>query len=102
LTGGRLTITNSTISGNRAAGKGGGLDIYQGDLVMTNSTISGNRAGDDGGGMYLSYDDNVNVINSTITGNTAAGSGGSVSMSGYITLSCTLDLRQHRRAGRRS
>jgi serine/threonine protein kinase len=54
---GRLTVTNSTISGNKAvaqdaSGSGGGIyDSSQ--LTLTNSTVSGNVAGDTGGGITL-------------------------------------------------
>ena len=52
--GGRLAMTNSTISGNVATTSGGGL-LVGGDATITNSTISANVAMDasgGGGGIY--------------------------------------------------
>ncbi len=55
---GRLTITNSTISGNSAS-LGGGIRtlgthaiLNPGTLAITNSTISGNSASE-GGGLHV-------------------------------------------------
>jgi hypothetical protein len=48
---GDLTVDQSTVSGNRAA-DGGGISVADGDALIRNSTISGNRARDDGGGVY--------------------------------------------------
>ncbi|MBI5374877.1 MAG: right-handed parallel beta-helix repeat-containing protein [Candidatus Schekmanbacteria bacterium] len=55
-----VTVTNSTISNNRALIVGGG--IYANAVTIRNSTISGN----DGGGIYANT---VNVTNSTISEN---------------------------------
>ncbi|MFL5797772.1 MAG: choice-of-anchor Q domain-containing protein [Actinomycetota bacterium] len=51
LSGGNLTLTDSTVSGNRARttdsggeADGGGIAVVNGDLTVTNSTIAGNRA----------------------------------------------------------
>jgi hypothetical protein len=77
-----LTITDSTISGNRAAGfepfltngLGGGVAVFSlGTVVITNSTIAGNTVtGYDAlGGGIGTVMANVTVRNSTIAGNTA-------------------------------
>jgi hypothetical protein len=91
--GGSVTIVNSIISGNHAAGGkypyGGG--VAGGSLTIINSTISGNSAvgapltfgaggGIAGGGT---------MTNSTITGNYAGLEGGGISGGGAIT-NCTI------------
>jgi len=79
---GTLTITNSTISGNRSYLAGGG--IAGGTLTITNSTISGNITSSQhdgqlygrGGGIYA--DGGLQIRNSTVSGNSAAVHGGSI------------------------
>jgi predicted outer membrane repeat protein len=67
------TVLNSTISDNFAGTHGGGLSAF--DTKITNSTFSNNSAGTDGGAIdaYL-----VQIANSTISGNTADSEGGGV------------------------
>ncbi len=75
----QLTLTGSTISGNSASGRGGGiyLDYYSDSAsVITSSTISGNSAASGGGIASLSYD--LTVTNSTFSGNTATSNGGGI------------------------
>ena len=96
---GRVSVTESTISGNTAYGYGGGIEnlgtmmidlcmindnfaiigagIYNsGTLIITRSTISGNDAdgkpGDYGGGIYNSG--TLDMRDCTVHGNTASGS----------------------------
>src|SRR5262245_24011406 len=73
-----LTISNSVIADNNAAGntRGGGLYSYTGDVTINSSTISGNYVGGptttgQGGGVFA-YRGDVTVTNSTVSGNTAA------------------------------
>jgi len=76
--GGTVTVTNSTISGNSTSGNGGG--IWNGStLTVTNSTISGNSASS-GGGIWNGS--TLSVTNSTISGNSASGSGGGIRNAG--------------------
>ena len=56
---GKVTVTNSTISGNSSNGVGGGITVTAyGSLMVANSTITGNRADVDdmgdgaGGGIF--------------------------------------------------
>jgi CSLREA domain-containing protein len=81
---GIITITNSTISSNRAvsgtsgAGEGGGIFNAAGTVSVTNSTISGSEA-DAGGGIFNSHSSGrgiVNVTNSTISDNSASAGAG--------------------------
>ncbi len=50
--GATTTMTNCTVSGNTAAGDGGGLSDVAGTITMTNCTVSGNSASTSGGGVY--------------------------------------------------
>jgi hypothetical protein len=79
---GPLIMANTTVTGNTAAGDGGG--IWSSGGTITNSTISGNTAGRNGGGIYRAYSyvlggsffNNLEVIDSTVSGNTASSGGG--------------------------
>jgi hypothetical protein len=83
---------NSTISDNRAYGKGGGIfnsnnnttSTFDDRPSLTKSTVSGNIAAGNGGGI----DNNalLNVINSTVSDNKAEGEGGGISSSGFLGL----------------
>jgi hypothetical protein len=72
---GRVSINNSTISGNSSSVSGGGLYGYYGSIRIENSTISGNTAAVDGGGVHTRFGD-LTIINSTISGNVANHGGG--------------------------
>lgn len=72
---GEVALINSTVSGNTARGKGGGLHVAcNGTLNLVNSTISGNRTTYDGGGIYINGVGDF--TNSTIFGNQAHNGGG--------------------------
>jgi uncharacterized repeat protein (TIGR01451 family) len=85
--GAAIAITNSTISGNQAAGNGGGVSGEGGfgssrpTISLFADAVSGNTAGVDGGG--VGGFDNDSILDSTITGNTSGPSGGGGVMSGY-------------------
>ena len=74
---GILALVDSTVRDNFASGGGisGGGIVNQATLSLTGSTVSGNRANGDGGGIYNQID-TVTVVNSTITNNTAGRGGG--------------------------
>ena len=92
--GGSLTIVNSIISGNRAAGgqdpSGGG--IAGGSLTIINSTISGNSAV---GGFPFTFGNGGGIsgggtiTNSTIAGNYSGLIGGGIAGGGTIS-NCTI------------
>jgi CSLREA domain-containing protein len=81
-----VVVSDSTVSGNSAAGtaqgerKGGGMwgSANGGSLTLNRDTLSGNFAGEDGGALVLYGvgDAQVSVAASTIAGNTAAGGDG--------------------------
>jgi hypothetical protein len=102
--GGTLTLTNCTVSGNSTAvspGLGGGICNLGVSVTLTNCTLSGNSAGIDsrasayGGGLYNSSG-TVTLTNCTLSGNSAGaflggGGGGLENSSGTVTLTnCTL------------
>src|SRR5204863_9986038 len=77
---GTLTLTNSTVSGNRAnfagGSKGGGI-FNLGTLTLTNSTVSGNTVTHGyGGGIFNGG--TLTLSNSTVSGNSASSSGGGI------------------------
>ena len=84
---GMLMLANSTVSGNKATGSGGGiLNALSGMLTLSNSTVSGNTAtGDNGGG--IDNEGTLTLINSIVLGNTSTGYGGGIYNLGTLTLS---------------
>lgn len=68
--GGGLTLTNTTVSGNTTGSHGVGGGIAGSSLTLVNSTVSGNTAGSHGGGIYTA---GSTLIHGTIANNTAAG-----------------------------
>ncbi len=83
-----LTINNSTIQSNQSGFSGGGIDARNGFLALTDSTVSGNTARVRGGGIYNNGP--ATISNSTIYGNVATGSdyssGGGIENFGGLTL----------------
>jgi hypothetical protein len=72
---GKLTVINSTITGNFALSYGGGIACGYSGLTIINSTISGNSAGAYGGGI-VGGSFGMMIVNSTVSGNSAATCGG--------------------------
>lgn len=84
------TITRSTIANNRAAtADAGGLELSDGLARITGSTISGNRADTRAGGLDLSTD--AILVNSTIADNQAGGDGGGIYLAGGASPSVTMN-----------
>ena len=84
------TLTNCTISGNSAAGSGGGLfnGYHYGTTTLTNCTVSGNSATGNGGGLYNATDGTTTLTNCTVSGNSAVGGGG-ISNQGTLNVAST-------------
>jgi hypothetical protein len=74
---GKVSIINSTISGNSAV-SGGGIYGNNGTISVTNSTFSTNSATGGGGGGVLIHFGNMSVDSSTFSANSAAGEGGGI------------------------
>ena len=73
MSGGTVTITGSSLTGNTAATDGGGISVTSGTaLNVRNTTVAGNTATNSGGGIAVTAGSAaINVQNSTIVGNTA-------------------------------
>ena len=94
---GTVTLTDSTVSGNTAAGtgdfpgEGGGIFNLQGSVTLTDSTVSGNTtvAGGgfpgEGGGIY-NDSGSVTLTDSTVAGNASDNGGGIDNFGGTVTL----------------
>lgn len=89
---GTLTLTNVTVSGNRAFV---GAGIYNsGYLTLTGSTVSDNHAITEGGGLFNNtgggdqgvVSGSMTLVNSTVSGNTAGTGGGGIASGGPLTL----------------
>ncbi len=76
LPGSRVTITNSTLSGNSSGNGGAILSGSNNTLVITGSTLAGNTTTGWGGGVFAQQ--SLTISHSAVTGNTAGGSGGGV------------------------
>ncbi len=74
---GTLSVTNTTISGNRAQYCGGGI-YNSGALNLTSSTISGNRVDFGTGGGIFNDAGTLTSTNTTITGNSGSFGGGAI------------------------
>jgi hypothetical protein len=88
----RVTISNSTITGNRASiasgiSSGGGISNISvgGGLDIMNSTISNNESDGFGGGIS-NFFSTMNIANSTLTGNRADRNGGGIRNSGALSI----------------
>src|SRR5262249_53542006 len=96
-------ISDSTLSCNSTGSlDGGGINLHGGTLTMTNCTVSGNRAVEDGGGVFISggfqgrhfIPAAATLTDCTVTGNTAFSAtgffnneGGGIFNAGTLTLS---------------
>ncbi len=75
---GNATVTNCTITGNRAALRGGGMYNDGSSATVTICTFSGNSSGSLGGGMYNYWSDGLVVANCAFNENSASDWGGGV------------------------
>ena len=83
--GATLSLVNSTVSGNMAQMRGGGIE-NSGTLTLTNSTVSGNTASLAAG---ISNFGTLTLTGSTVSGNTATSDGGGIGNFGTSTLTNT-------------
>jgi CSLREA domain-containing protein len=100
---GALNLSNATVAANETTASFGGGIANSGTATMslTNVTLSGNRAEGDGGGIDQGIGGLLNLNNVTITGNTTdisgdtGGGGGIFNAGGTINLRNTLIARNH-------
>ena len=93
-----LSVNGSTISGNQAYTRGGGLANEGGTSSLTNVTISGNTVVNGvGGGINVRSSGTVNMANSTVAFNSANTVGGGVyNNSGRLNAQNTIFARNTR------
>lgn len=75
--GGTVTMTNSTLSGNKAyggnpggSGLGGAVFVHQGTATLVNNTIAFNENGSVNGGAFYAYQGTANLTNNIVASNT--------------------------------
>ena len=86
---GRLTVGDSTLSGNSAGEFGGGILNINGTLTVIGSTFTSNSAGSYGGGGIYNYNilnGTATVIGSTFTSNSATYYGGGIYSDSTLTV----------------
>jgi len=76
--GSTLTLTDVSVTGNRANTSGGGLHTSYTVLTLTNVTIDGNTAKDGFAGGIFSANAKVTMTNAKIVGNSATEEGGGI------------------------
>jgi CSLREA domain-containing protein len=90
-----VTVNDSTVSGNNVSNSGGGIANQGNRLTVVNSTVSGNSAHSGGGVFHSLETGTVSLINSTVTTNTAAsGNGGVFVNNGTLTAVNTIIAAQ--------
>jgi predicted outer membrane repeat protein len=90
MTGGTLAIENSTFSGNSVPVDAGAIDNEGGSFTIGDSTFWGNSAGGAGGAIYNDGSPST-ISNSTFSGNSAqSGQGGAIWKQGPLTISGTI------------
>lgn len=87
VAGASLNIASSEVSDNHGSNFGGGIDVFDGSLSMMESAVHGNSAAG-GGGIRVGEDATAVIYNSTISNNIAESSysGGGLMSSGPLTI----------------
>lgn len=86
----KVSIIDSTVSGNNAHYSGGGISFYKlaGDVYINHTNFSANTTTlFTGGGLrvYASGASTATILNSTFSGNVAAGIGGGIALEGAVS-----------------
>ncbi len=80
---GKITVKNSTFTGNTAAGLGGGIHLADGSLSVDRVIFSGNTAGA-GGAIGDNFGDGLKIANSRFEGNLSSEDGGALLTRGSL------------------
>ena len=88
-----LTLTRSTISGNRSDSGGAGFQNQAGTIRLTNSTVSSNTAGGGGGAIVITSGGGVELSFTTVAYNVASATGGVRIVAGSVTANNTIIAR---------
>jgi CSLREA domain-containing protein len=78
----RVRVVRSTVSGNRALGDGGGVEVGGADLLVSRSTVANNRTDSNGGGVHSAGGGTLQIQAATISGNRAELAGGGLHVVG--------------------
>lgn len=89
-----LAAEGVTIDGGFTPQQGGGIAVYS-SLDMINSTVSGNRAAGNGGGLYLPGGSSATVRSSTITRNVADADDSGAGYGGGFAETAALSVNFH-------
>ena len=81
---GTLTLTDSTVTNNRATRRMGGIR-NQGTLTLAGSTVSNNAALQHAGGIFNTG--TLSITGGTVTGNTSGDGGGGIDNDGALVIS---------------
>ncbi|HNB73360.1 MAG TPA: choice-of-anchor Q domain-containing protein [Acidobacteriota bacterium] len=85
---GIATFVNCTIASNRASVAGGGVSLYSGALYFSGCTINSNQAlTDNGGAIDAGGGTVVELVNCTIVGNSCSINGGGLGVGGDVVVS---------------
>lgn len=89
--GGMLTLIDSSVTNNEAAGKGGGIHVAcESTVALINGTISGNKAARRGGGAHIGQLGTLNLTDSTVSGNTTGEQGSGIHVRGTLNYTDTV------------
>jgi CSLREA domain-containing protein len=84
---GRLSVLNSTISGNKARGQGGAISVLGGTTDVRNSTLAFNQSAHVAGGILVANGGTVTLLSSILANNQATDSSpdcqGPIQSAGY-------------------
>ena len=89
---------NQTSNGNLGRNRGGGVLVGCAcTATISNSTISNNKAGAEGGGIYVAG--SLSMVNVTISNNTARGAGGGIIVLGRMSYQNTIIAKNRGKGG---
>jgi CSLREA domain-containing protein len=85
LNSGSLTLTKTTLTGNNALERGGGIYNPGGELIVSDSTFDSNSA-NEGGGIYTDTSVKTTIVDSSFDSNSAIEWGGGILNNGSLEI----------------